>query len=182
MQTAFRSQLELRQKGNFMKPRKKNPPLDKLREITAKNVAKGGAITEKPVKKVKADATAVKDEAMKLYERYMDFTLMDALAGEFHIEDDLKAKAAFDQHDVDALTVLCYTHGCKVDFVEPDEILPARAARLKPIKLKNGKTRRRTMDDFTTAERYEILRKHDGTRAYARVLLDAQGGGTPFDD
>jgi len=163
MQTAFRSQLELRQKGNFMKARKKHP-------------------TTEPVKVKKADATAVKDEAMKLYERYMDYTLMDALAGEFHLEHDVQAKAAFAVHDVDALNGLCQEHACKIDFIEPDEILPARAARLKPIKLKNGKTRRRTMDDFTTAERYEILRSHDGTRAYARVLLDAQGGGTPFDD
>jgi len=163
MQTAFRSQLELRQKGNFMKARKKHP-------------------TTEPVKVKKADATAVKDEAMKLYERYMDYTLMDALAGEFHLEHDVQAKAAFAVHDMDALNGLCQEHACKIDFIEPDEILPGACMKLPKIELQDGRKMRRKPENLTTAERYEILRKHDGTRAYARVLLDAQGGGTPFDD
>ena len=115
------------------------------------------------------------DAIIQAYEQYGDFMLMDALDGMFDIEADLQAAAAFSIQDLDALTKLCEQRKREVNFIEANDVIE-KAPKPKS-KNKAGKKVER---DFTTAERYQLLKRTKGTRAYARALLAAQDGGTPF--
>jgi hypothetical protein len=133
----------------------------------------------------KTTAPAKKDErdkVIRLYEDYTRFTLLDALDGEFHIDTDTKAAAAFAVADVKTLTALVAKLDRDGDFIHPDVALAAGVKRMKPVKLPSGKTRKRTVQDLTFSDRISILREHPGTQANARTILDAQGSGTPFDE
>lgn len=130
----------------------------------------------------KIDAEKSRREAFRLYEEVEEYFLSRALDGELYPTDYAAARAAFDMADVDALRELCDTYRTNVEFVEPNEALKAHLPKMKPLKLKNGKTRKFRMEDFTLADRSRILPDHPGTRAYARAQMEQAGGGTPFDD
>lgn len=134
----------------------------------------------KKVKKVDAASTPRKDEAITLREEYRDYMLMDALDGDFDLEMDTRAEAAFAMSDVETLRVLCKKRMCPIDFVEPSDVLPGEAKKMKPIKLTKG-TRPFTVEDFTPSERLAILSVHPGTRLYARLQYEIQAG-NPFDE
>ena len=131
-----------------------------------------------PVKKVSAEAS--RREAFRLYETVSEYFLSWALDGEFFVDDYTRAKAAFDTMDTTMLAELCVEYRTEVNFIEAEEALRSHLPRMKPIKV-GDKKRKFTMDDYTQADRMRILPTIPGTRAYARVQIEAQGNGTPFD-
>lgn len=133
-----------------------------------------------PTKKI--DAEASKREAFRLYEEVNEYFLSWALDGEFFIEDMTRAKAAFDTMDVGTLRKLCDEYRCDVEFIEAGDALKAHLPRMKPIlDEKTGKLRKFKVEDYSQSDRMSILPTIPGTRAYARVQIEAQGNGTPFD-
>lgn len=138
-----------------------------------------------PTKKHSNPSSAVtkKPDCVLLYERYMTFALADAEDGVFHHGDDTRAYAAFSMSQIDVLLKLIAKHERKVNFIEPDDVLPARCARMKPIEVKkDGKKVKVPVrpEMLSAGERFEILVNIPGTRAHARAAWEAAKGDDPF--
>lgn len=132
-----------------------------------------------PVKKI--DAEKSKREAFRLYEEVMQYFKAHAMQGDFWPDDYVRARAAFDVANVEALRELCDFFKCEVEFVSVEEALKAHLPRMKPVKLENGKTRKFKMEDYSQADRVRILPTIPGTEAFAAAQMAAHDNGTPFD-
>lgn len=109
--------------------------------------------------------------ALLAWERFHDYTLMDALDGTFDAERYSKACAAQSMNDAKALTKIADAAKREIKFIEASDLFET----LDKPKDKNGKER-----EWNVAERYAILRSTERTRAYARVKLDTLAGDDPF--
>lgn len=104
------------------------------------------------------------------WERFNDYVLMNVLDGSFDASVYAKAASAFDLNDTKLMKSLADSLERDVSFIEADVLF----ADLEKPKTKDGKSR-----EWSTGERHAILRETEGTRAYARVKLDAMME-TPF--
>jgi hypothetical protein len=118
--------------------------------------------------------TARKDlnENLLAYETYKEYVLADALDGNFDPESDNAAAAAFAMGQIKALKALCELRERDVEFLEAPEVLARAVKGMEPRK-KGDKKVAVTVEMLTPAERSEILKATPGTRAFARVKLEA---------
>lgn len=111
------------------------------------------------------------------WERFNDYVLMDALDGNFDPILYARASAAFAMTDASGMVAIADSQQREVDFIEADTLFATmEKPRTKPDE--KGNTQER---EWTIAERYAILKATEGTRAYARMKLDAlSDNGDPF--
>lgn len=109
--------------------------------------------------------------ALKAWELFNDYILMDALDGTFDAETYAKACVAFTMNDAEGMVKLAQAAEREINFVEASDLFET----LDKPKDKAGNER-----EWSVAERYAILRSTERTRAYARLKLDTLAGDDPF--
>lgn len=126
-------------------------------------------VTKAKVKTEKADSRKNLDEAIRLYEEFTDYMLMDALDGKLDYTSDVDAAAAFSMADTKKLRKLADARKRKVKFTEADKATKGKEFQSDPAetigKDKKGKT--------ALEKRMDFLKGIPTTRLSARAAYDA---------
>jgi hypothetical protein len=113
---------------------------------------------------------------IQAWERFFDYTLMDAMDGTYDAERYSRASIAFGMQDHVAMEKIADEAKRDVDFIEAPDVFD----KLDKPKITKGENKGKERE-WTVGERYAILRATERTRAYARTKLDVlMANDTPF--